>query len=88
MSAVKYEVLNLIKDLPDDVSIEAIMEELYFKVIVDKGLTELDADQGILHSVVKEKFTKILRTCPKKGQNLGAFNNVSHEKYSFGTSSK
>lgn len=36
-----------INALPDNVTIETIMEELYFKAVVDKGLLELEQGKGI-----------------------------------------
>jgi len=57
MQAVKKHVLTIIKSLPENVSIDTIMEKLYFKIIVDKGLYGLDSGKGIPHSKVKERFS-------------------------------
>lgn len=44
MKQEKNEVLDLIRRLPEDVTITDIMQELYFKRQVDKGLQ--DAPEG------------------------------------------
>lgn len=60
MQSVKEHVLNIINSLLENVSIDTIMEEIYFKIVVDKGLYELDFGQGVPHSEVTEKFKKIM----------------------------
>jgi len=46
--------------MPDDVSIDDIMEELYFKLQVNRGLQELDDGKGIPHEDVEKKAQKWL----------------------------
>lgn len=48
---VKEQVIDLVKSLPDEVTVDDIMRELYFKVQVDKGLKELDEGNGIPHEM-------------------------------------
>jgi predicted transcriptional regulator len=61
MHTVKEQVIGLVKSLPDDdLTLEDIIEELYFKVQVDKGLTELDAGQALPQSEVKARMAKWL----------------------------
>ena len=38
MQALKENVITMIKNMPQDVSIEDIMAELYFRYEVDQGL--------------------------------------------------
>jgi Tfp pilus assembly protein PilO len=38
MGALKEQVIQLIQQLPDDISIDDILSELYFKLQVDGGL--------------------------------------------------
>ena len=59
---VKENVIKLIQALPETVSIEKIMEELYFKLQVDAGLKELDNGNGITHEDVEERMGKWLTT--------------------------
>ena len=58
MAAVKEKVINMIKDLPDDVTVDDILSELYFKIQVDTGLKELDEGKGIPHEIVKQRMSK------------------------------
>jgi hypothetical protein len=59
MPSVKEDVIALIKRMPDDVSMDEIMAELYFKLKVDKGLEELDKGEGISHEDIKEHFRRL-----------------------------
>jgi hypothetical protein len=45
----KQAVLEMIEKLPEDVSVEDIMAELYFRQKADEGLRELDTGKGIEH---------------------------------------
>lgn len=58
MEAVKYKIIKLITEMPDDVSIDDVIEKLYFKIQVDSGLKELDEGKGILHNKVEERMSK------------------------------
>lgn len=60
MGNVKDEVIKMIHTMPNSVSVDDIMAELYFRQKVDAGLYALDRDQGIEHKIVKEKLTKWL----------------------------
>ena len=61
MSPIKEKVIEMIKILPENVSVEDIMAELYFKQQVDAGLKELDAGKGVAHEDVERKMSKWLR---------------------------
>ena len=52
MPLTKEKVIELIKALPDDITVDDIMEELHFKSQVDEGLTQLDRGEGIPHDDV------------------------------------
>ncbi|CDO03635.1 peptidase S8/S53 subtilisin kexin sedolisin [Oceanobacillus picturae] len=58
--STKEEVIKLIKDLPENVTLDDIMQELYVRKKIDKGLKELDAEKFVSHDVVKEKLGKWL----------------------------
>ena len=60
MSGVKQEVLDLIRSLPESVTLDEIMAELYFKLQVDTGLRELDEGKGISHEEVQKRMGKWL----------------------------
>ena len=58
MSNLKDDVIAMIRDMPEDSSLDDIMAELYFRRKVEKGLEELDAGKGIPHEEVKERLKK------------------------------
>ncbi|MCK4504015.1 MAG: hypothetical protein KAW14_00240 [Candidatus Aegiribacteria sp.] len=58
MEVTKEKVIKMIQQLPDDVTVDDIFSELYFKLQVDSGLRELDEGKGIPHQKVKERMSK------------------------------
>ena len=56
--SVKKQVIEMIQNMSDNVTVDDIMAELYFKLQVDSGLKELDEGQGISHEEVKEQVSK------------------------------
>ncbi len=60
MAEVKQQVIKMIQDLPNDISVEDIMAELYFRLQVDAGLKELDEGKGIPHEEVEKRISKWL----------------------------
>lgn len=59
-TGVKEQVIKLVETLPEEVSLDDIMSELYFKTQVDKGLLELDEGKGIPHEEVEMKLSRWL----------------------------
>ncbi len=49
------------KDLPRNVSIEEIMEQMLFIAKIEKGLRQADAGQTISHDRIKAKMAKWLK---------------------------
>ena len=60
MAEIKQQVIQMIQSLPDNVTIDDIMAELYFKLQVDTGLKELDEGKGIYHEEVEKRMSKWL----------------------------
>jgi hypothetical protein len=60
MQYIKEDVMKMISTMPDDVSIDDIMEELYFKLQVNQGLQELDEGRGIPHENVEKRMKQWL----------------------------
>ena len=58
MAVIKEKVIRMIRNLPDNVTVDDIISELYFKIQVDAGLEELDKGKGISHERVKERLSK------------------------------
>lgn len=60
MAGIKQQVIKMIQNLPDEVSVDDIMAELYFRLQVDAGLKELDEGKGIPHAEVEKQMSKWL----------------------------
>lgn len=60
MAETKQQVIKMIQDLPNNISVEDIMAELYFRLQVDAGLKELDEGKGIPHEEVEKRISKWL----------------------------
>jgi len=56
----KQAVLEMIERLPEDISVEDIMAELYLRQKVDEGLRQLDAGEGIEHEEAIQRLKKWL----------------------------
>lgn len=46
----------MIKALPEEIVVDSVMVELYFKQQVDAGLKELDEGKGIPHEEVEKRM--------------------------------
>ena len=60
MIETKQQVIKMIGNLPDKVTLDDIMAELYFRIQVDTGLKELDEGKGISHKEAKKQISKWL----------------------------
>jgi len=60
MASTKEQVLDMIRGLPEDVTLDDIIAELYFRAKVDAGLRELDEGKGIPHKDVEKRLAKWL----------------------------
>lgn len=58
MRQEKNEVLELIRRLPDDVTTADIMEELYFKQQVEKGLQDMTEGRVLTHEELKKRIVE------------------------------
>lgn len=61
MYTIKDQVKRMVDAMPDDVTVDDIIAELYFKLQVDAGLKELDEGKGIPHDRVKDRMAKWLK---------------------------
>jgi len=57
---LKEEIIDLIKHLPEDITIDDIMYHLYVRKKIMKGLEELEQGKGIPHEIVMENAKKSL----------------------------
>ena len=62
MANAKQTALELIERMPDDVTIEDIMYELYFRQRVDSGLKQIAEGKTVSHDEVVESMAKWLRS--------------------------
>ncbi|MCH7911086.1 MAG: hypothetical protein IIB38_15920 [Candidatus Hydrogenedentes bacterium] len=58
----KRAALDMIQAMPEDVSLEEIMYELYFRQRVDRGLEELDQGKTFTHEAVKRSLAQWLQS--------------------------
>jgi predicted transcriptional regulator len=58
MAKAKTEALELIKKLPDDVTTGGIMEELFFKQQVEKGLQDVAEGRVLTQAEQKERIAR------------------------------
>jgi hypothetical protein len=61
MQALKENIITMIKNMPQDVSVEDIMAELYFRYEVDQGIKQLDEGKGIPHEQIEKRMKKWLK---------------------------
>jgi predicted transcriptional regulator len=54
----KEQAVKVISQMPDEATIEDIMEEFYVRMKLDRGLAQLDAGEGIEHDEVKKRLAK------------------------------
>lgn len=58
MNHEKQAAINLIQRLPDDATTADIIDELYFKQQIDRGLRDVVEGRLISHTELKERIAK------------------------------
>ena len=58
--STKEAVIEMIRRMPEDVTVPDIIAELYVRQKIDEGLRQLDAGQGIDHEAVKKRLARWL----------------------------
>lgn len=61
MSTIKEAVISLVKKLPEDSTLEDIMEHLYVKQKILKGQKQLETGQFYTHEEAKEIMKEWLK---------------------------
>ena len=61
MATDREKVIEFIRLLPENSTIDDILDELYFRLQVDRGLKELDENKGISHTEVKKRLSRWLQ---------------------------
>ena len=59
-ATLKDDVIELIRRLPDNVTLPDIMEELYVRQKIQRGLTQLDSGQGMTTDEAKQRLRRWL----------------------------
>lgn len=54
----KDRVLETVRQLPEDATVEDAMERLYFMAKVERGIREADEGRTLSHEEVRERFLK------------------------------
>jgi len=60
MATIKESVISMLKDMPENVTLEDIMEYLYVKQKILKGQKQLESGQFYTHEEAKEIMAKWL----------------------------
>lgn len=55
-ATTKERILEALRNLPPDATVDDAIERLVFMARVEEGLAQLDAGQGIPHEEVKRRF--------------------------------
>lgn len=58
MPAPRQQVIDWIRCLPEDASIDDMFEALHFRMKVEEGLRELDEGKGIPHAEVEARLAR------------------------------
>jgi len=61
MSTIKEAVILMLKDMPENSTLEDIMESLYVKQKILKGQKQLESDQFYTHEEAKEIMAEWLK---------------------------
>jgi predicted transcriptional regulator len=55
-ATTKERILEALRSLPPDATVDDAIERLVFMARVEEGLAQLDAGQGIPHEEIKRRF--------------------------------
>lgn len=58
--STKEEVIEMIRNMPEESTVEDIMEKLYIRTKIERAMKQLNEGEGIPHEQVKEHFKKWL----------------------------
>jgi predicted transcriptional regulator len=56
MPTGRERILEALKDLPPDATVDDAIERLVFMAKIEEGLAQLDAGEGVPHDEVKRRF--------------------------------
>ena len=56
----KDRIVEIMQDLPDDITYEDALYEIYVAFKIERGLEQADRGEGILHEEAKQRFAEWL----------------------------
>jgi len=56
----KAELIEAIRQMPDDMTVEDLLEELLFRIHADEGLRDIEAGRVISHEEAKRRHAQWL----------------------------
>lgn len=59
MSSIKEESIHLIQSLPESVTWDDIIYEMYVKKKIEKGLKDIEEGRVVPHEEVKKRFQRM-----------------------------
>lgn len=60
MATTKKDILEMIESMSEDITVDDVMAELYFREQVDTGLNQLEKGEGLPHEEIKKSHSKWL----------------------------
>lgn len=57
----KDRIVEIMQDLPDDVTYEDALYEIYVAFKIERGLEQADSGEGIPHEEAKQRFAEWLK---------------------------
>ena len=57
----KDRIVEIMQDLPDDVTFEDAIYELYVAFKIERGLEQADNGEGVPHEEAKQRFAEWLK---------------------------
>jgi hypothetical protein len=58
--STKQEIIDMIKSMPENATVDDVMEKLYVRAKIESAIKQIDEGKGIPHDQVKEKFKRWL----------------------------
>jgi predicted transcriptional regulator len=59
--STKDQLLDMIRKMPDDLTIEDVMQELYVRQKIEAGLLQIDQGETVSHDEVKASLARWLK---------------------------
>ena len=84
MNNEETEAIELISRLPEDETLDDIMEALYFKQQVDRGLRDVVEDRVLSHDELRQRIVEWRKSAGPAAHDLEEIEYVSREPWELG----